>query len=1250
MEPGLDDRFELLRELGAGGMGVVYEARDRERDILVALKTLRRADASLLRHLKREFRALANVRHPNLVELHELFVERDQAFFTMELVAGVPFLDWTAPGLDPAAESPSQAGTVREPAAGTGRRRATDPALRASPCDYQRLRPALRQLAEGVSALHASGMLHRDLKSSNVLVQPDGRVVILDFGLATEVSAGLEGGEGLFAGTPDYMSPEQAARKPFGVAADWYAIGVLLYRALAGRLPFLGGQVDVLMDKQRFEPPPPHQVATGVPEDLGVLCSELLRRDPRARPPGREVLRRLGSTADGAAGTPSSSSGIDRSVSSQRTFVGRERQLAVFERALEAAGRQESVVVELSGTSGMGKTALAQQLVAAASRIEGAIVLQGRCYERETVAYKAFDSLVDALCAYLASLPAAACESLVPRDATALARLFPVLRQIEVIAAAPGRTLEGIEAQELRRRAFRALRELLSRIGDRRQLVLVLDDLQWGDVDSAALLGALLRPPDPPPLLLVLGYRSDERATSPFLQRLDDELATAEPRRFQVEVGPLDPAEAARLAIALLDSAGGGATPAILGRAERIAAETGGNPLFIVQMVRHVLDHPGEEVDLVSLDRLLRERLERLPEEESRLLRVIALVGRPLPLELALRAAEVSHPDAAALLRAGNLVRFHGPRRATLVECYHDRIREAQTRMLDAEAERALHLRIARTLSTSPEPDAEELAVHFRAAGELERAAELSVRAAERAREALAFERAARLYEQAVATLGEAGGAVPRELLVQLGDALASAGRGAPAAQRYLEAVPGAGTAEALDLQRRAATQLLCAGHLDEGMGALRRVLDAVGLRLREAPGPAVAALLWHRARLRLRGLDFRPRDASELPANELVQIDLAYSVAAGLGMVNALAATEFLTRHLLRTLRAGEPLRVLHALAAEVCLSSAEGVRVAARTARVVARLDALAAALDGPAIRPLVLASTGVVAFNEGRWLDCLERSTEAETLFRERCAGYVWECTTAQIFRLFSLVMLGRLGELGLAYEAVEQAAVERGDLYAQTNLRTAVRSQVFLRDGEPDEALGALEDAFARWPVRYDQLQGLNATTGEVLSRLYLGDARRAYEVITSRWRTFERAFLLRVQTLRTVSLCNRVRPTLALAAERRDEALVRAAEADARRLLREGVAYAACEGQLAMAGVARLRGQDERELAALEALERTAESIGAFLYVALSRRWRGRLVGGTAGRALVEASEVWGLAEKVVALDRLLGAYAPVMPR
>ena len=184
------ERFQIVRQLGSGGMGVVYEVYDRQLDANIALKALRYAGGAHLLRLKNELRTLADLHHRNLVHFYELIHDAGQWFLTMELVRGRDFLChvWLAE-------------ETRHPA------------------PDEPLRAALLQLAEGLCALHAADKIHCDIKPSNVLVEDSGRVVLLDFGLVSD-RAGSDGGSGPGGGTPAYVAPEQALGLTVGPEAN----------------------------------------------------------------------------------------------------------------------------------------------------------------------------------------------------------------------------------------------------------------------------------------------------------------------------------------------------------------------------------------------------------------------------------------------------------------------------------------------------------------------------------------------------------------------------------------------------------------------------------------------------------------------------------------------------------------------------------------------------------------------------------------------------------------------------------------------------------------------------------------------------------------------------------------------------------------------------------------------------------------------------------------------------------------------
>ena len=285
------DRFELVRRIGVGGMGVVYEVGDRERLARFALKTLPPLSQHRLSLFKNEFRVLRGLSHRNLVTLGELVKDRDHWFFTMELVEGAPFLSWVCPRAALIEESPTVSDVANHPdwpgIGGATRTR----------FDEDRLRDGLRQLAAALHALHGRGKVHRDIKPSNVLVTHEGRVVVLDFGLVRDLR-GPENDDGLLVGTPAYMAPEQTSHAQVGPEVDWYSVGVMLYAALSGRLPFGGTVHEVLVAKAaRLPVPPSALVEEGDEVRVGSCALEvvhlaghtpggiaLLYRDPEGSP------------------------------------------------------------------------------------------------------------------------------------------------------------------------------------------------------------------------------------------------------------------------------------------------------------------------------------------------------------------------------------------------------------------------------------------------------------------------------------------------------------------------------------------------------------------------------------------------------------------------------------------------------------------------------------------------------------------------------------------------------------------------------------------------------------------------------------------------------------------------------------------------------------------------------------------------------------------------------------------------------
>jgi tRNA A-37 threonylcarbamoyl transferase component Bud32 len=676
------ERFSIVRELGAGSMGSVYEAIDHERQARVALKRLRDMSPDGLFRFKREFREFRELHHSNLVALHELHCTHGVWFFTMDLVDGVDFIRWVRPE---------------------------------HRLDERRLRDALQQLGAALLTLHSAHKVHRDIKPSNIVVTREARLILLDFGIASD--AAVRSTDAVL-GTVAYMAPEQALGEAVGPAADWYAAGVMLYEALTGQLPFAGSSYAMLIGKLSVEGLSPRSLNADAPEDLVQLCTELLAMDPDARPTAAQILERMS-----VANLPPR-----RAIQ----FVGRQKETARLLTSKERGCRSFSGVAVV-GESGIGKTELVRHFVELAVRDDPqCLYLMGRCLQREQLPFQAVDGWMDGLSTALKRLSDTEVTELLPSGIELLVQVFPVLGRVRSIGIAPA-WVGSPDLRERRKTTFSALRELFVRLSQRRHLVLVIDDAHWIDDDSQALLAAVFHEPDPPSVLFIATFRADEAIPVQMADRLE-----------RLQLGRLKREDATHLA-ELLGKRRQGFTPM---DATRIAEQSDGHPLFIDVLARHV-GALGATVD--DLEEALAWQIRALSGAPRRVLEIASIATAPVPVDVASRAAELdprAFDGCVNELCSVHLLRHSGAGKRERIEPYHSRIRAAVLHTLEADSARAMHARLAMSFEASTEHDLVALFGQFLAAGELGRAGHYARLAAERAAQALAFDQAAGFYEQ----------------------------------------------------------------------------------------------------------------------------------------------------------------------------------------------------------------------------------------------------------------------------------------------------------------------------------------------------------------------------------------------------------------------------------------------------------------------------------------------------------------------
>lgn len=1051
VEPSVGDRlhngrFRLLAELGRGSTGLVYRALDGELEREVALKTVARAAIPDIVQLKREFRVAADLHHENLVALHGLYADERAWFFTMELVDGVDIL----------------AAVRRHPAA---------------------LRRLFAQLLRGVAALHRAGVVHRDLKPSNILVTAEERVVLLDFGLSlrTAPRSSVTDGTGEAAGTVLYMAPEQLRGEPPGPAIDLYAVGVVLFEALAGAPPFTGASWQIVDAKWTRSAPSPRAREPTAAEDLSALAEALLDPSPARRPTATGARARVLARAD-VGSAPRSP-----------MFVGRDDELESLRRSFAALPGGPRLVW-ICGESGIGKSALLQRFCESLPTASDVLVLRGRCHYQESVPFRALDSWIDELAEALLQAPPSLVAELWP-GAGALCAMFPALRAVAPARDDPDASLT---LGERRQQANAALRALLTALGHHRRVVVVIDDAQWADLDSVALLAAVLRGPDAPALLLVLAHRDDDDDVLAPLRELGGEVLL---------LGQLPDRAAATL---LADAAGSAVD------LTAYADEVGGNPFLLTTLADALAELDGVREPL-DLRRLVERRLARLSPDADELLSLVALAGAPVLHRTALAAAtsrSAGHDAASSLVKAKLLRSLGGPTQDRL-QLFHDRLRAAVLGRLDAARTRGLHLRLATTLERDPASRAADLARHFAAAELPTRALPHAERAAGEAMQALAFEGAADLYRLALACSPEAREHQAR-LQRGLAAALAAAGRSQEAVDTFLCVAASAPAEEGARDRQQAAELLIGAGHLERGREVLAEVLARFDLRLPTSQAEALLSAAFWRARLRVRGLEFVVRPAGATNEDALARVDACWTVASSMGFFDAVRAFGFQTRHLLLSLELGDPPRLARALAMEAIYVETSG-GSPRRVAELERLLGRLAEHLHAPADRAFVVVARGYRRLHAGHFAAAHADFVAAEAEYARGGAAR-WERNLCRTHRLFALLFLGEFAALARHEAELYAQFIATDDRASASNLGLLAGPPIALAADRPDVARARLADGLTMWGGEPPLSFAFLATVGAAQISLYEDDPATAFGTLQAAWRRLRPIMMFRSERL------------------------------------------------------------------------------------------------------------------------------------
>jgi tetratricopeptide (TPR) repeat protein len=768
----------------------------------------------------------------------------------------------------------------------------------------------------------------------------------------------------------------------------------------------------------------------------------------------------------------------------------------------------------------------------------------------------------------------------------------------------------------------------------RSRLVVLLDDLQWGDADSAALLRQLLAPPDPPPVLFVGCYRSEDRARSPFLQAMAPLLQDARDAR-PLELMPFDDREARELASSLLPEGE-------RQRARDIALLSGGSPIFIELIARHAREAP---LAGLTMEEALLRRVRELPGAARRLLDVVVAAGQPVDARAVHLAAEAEAAGGRLLaqLKSERLVRTAGASDRIEVEVYHDRIRSVVQEAMAAREVARLRLALARALEQTGTATPELLYALHESAGEPQRAAHYAATAARAAALALAFDQAARFYRLALKLDPHAEDL--KDLRAGLADALIHAGRGSDAAEVLLEAAAQVTGAESLELRRRAADQLLRAGLIDEGLAVLDQVLQSLGWRLAKTPWRASVRFILQSNWLALRRFGFRERSAQDTRAEDRLRVDTSAGVSEALSLVDNVQAAAFAARAARLALRLGDPARVARSLAALGAFWGFRSRRRRRRATEALATASAIADRLGDVRIHALTSFARAAAAYGQGHFQECVDLCRLSLAQHKESGSSG-WERSSAEILLFSALVYVGRWGDIRLRLPALLHDARERGDRFLTTHVLTRQLCFARLMVDDPKAAERAVEEGLAAWTQRGFHMQHYWGLLGRTEIALYEGDGRRAWRLVSDQLPQLRRSLLHRSAVVGTEVLWLYGRAGLAAAAVEGPRVL-EATRFAAKTLRRHPGAGADACGLSLEGGLLWHQGHADEAVKVFTRAAQSFEASGLPGYAALTRRCLGVIVGDEEGaRARTRSGELLA-AEGVVAADRLRRLYHPL---